>query len=167
MRPFPVKRNTLVLSAVLFILAVFAWAGWANWEYRKQAAERLRPQRRRANWCPMQPAATPRVCFPAQGQTRAGLYARRPERQEGFAGQLQGQGGADQLLGHLVRPVQDRDAVAGGAARTSMPRRDLRFWASTPRRRLAEGRQGRAGPRTRPQFNKFVAASTHAVSGAD
>ena len=35
------KRNSLVLSAVLFILAVFAWAGWANFEYRKQAAERL------------------------------------------------------------------------------------------------------------------------------
>ncbi|HEY1160987.1 MAG TPA: TlpA disulfide reductase family protein [Terracidiphilus sp.] len=35
------KRNTLVLTAVLFILAIFAWAGWANWEYRKQAAERL------------------------------------------------------------------------------------------------------------------------------
>lgn len=33
------KRNTLVLSGVLFILAVFAWAGWANWEFRKQAAE--------------------------------------------------------------------------------------------------------------------------------
>jgi len=35
------KRNTLVITAVLFILAVFAWAGWANFEYRKQAAERL------------------------------------------------------------------------------------------------------------------------------
>lgn len=35
------KRNTLVLGAVLLILATFAWAGWANWEYRKQAAERL------------------------------------------------------------------------------------------------------------------------------
>ena len=35
------KRNTLVLTAVLFILAIFAWAGWANFEYRKQAAERL------------------------------------------------------------------------------------------------------------------------------
>jgi len=35
------KRNTLVLTAVLIILATFAWAGWANWEYRKQAAERL------------------------------------------------------------------------------------------------------------------------------
>jgi cytochrome c biogenesis protein CcmG/thiol:disulfide interchange protein DsbE len=35
------KRNTVVLSVVLFILAVFAWAGWANWEYRRQAAERL------------------------------------------------------------------------------------------------------------------------------
>jgi cytochrome c biogenesis protein CcmG/thiol:disulfide interchange protein DsbE len=37
-----VKRNTLVITAVLMILATFAWAGWANWEYRKQAAERLR-----------------------------------------------------------------------------------------------------------------------------
>jgi thiol-disulfide isomerase/thioredoxin len=36
-----VKRNTLVLTAVLFIFATFAWAGWANFEYRKQAAERL------------------------------------------------------------------------------------------------------------------------------
>ena len=36
------KRNTLVVTAVLLILAAFAWAGWANWEYRMQAAERLR-----------------------------------------------------------------------------------------------------------------------------
>jgi cytochrome c biogenesis protein CcmG/thiol:disulfide interchange protein DsbE len=40
-RSFPVKRNTLVITAVLFILAVFAWAGWANYEYRKQAREQL------------------------------------------------------------------------------------------------------------------------------
>ena len=33
------KRNTLVITAVLFILAVFAWAGWANWELRRQVAE--------------------------------------------------------------------------------------------------------------------------------
>ena len=35
------KRNTIVITAFLFVLAIFAWAGWANWEYRKQAAERL------------------------------------------------------------------------------------------------------------------------------
>jgi hypothetical protein len=35
-----VKRNTIVLSATLFLLAAFAWAGWANWEYRKQAADK-------------------------------------------------------------------------------------------------------------------------------
>lgn len=35
------KRNTLVLTAVLLILSTFAWAGWANYEYRKQAAERM------------------------------------------------------------------------------------------------------------------------------
>jgi cytochrome c biogenesis protein CcmG/thiol:disulfide interchange protein DsbE len=36
-----VKRNTLVLFAVLIIFSVFAWAGWANWEFRKQATERV------------------------------------------------------------------------------------------------------------------------------
>lgn len=35
------RRNTIVLIAVLFILSVFVWAGWANWEYRKQEAERM------------------------------------------------------------------------------------------------------------------------------
>jgi cytochrome c biogenesis protein CcmG/thiol:disulfide interchange protein DsbE len=36
-----VKRNSLVITAVLFILAVFAWAGWANYMKRQQAAERM------------------------------------------------------------------------------------------------------------------------------
>ncbi len=40
-RLISLKRNTLILFAVLFILAIFAWAGWANWEYRRQAAERV------------------------------------------------------------------------------------------------------------------------------
>ena len=40
MRSIPVRRNTLVLGAALLILAIFAWAGWANWEYRRQEAER-------------------------------------------------------------------------------------------------------------------------------
>jgi thiol-disulfide isomerase/thioredoxin len=35
-----VKRNTVVIGVTLLILATFAWAGWANWMYRKQAAER-------------------------------------------------------------------------------------------------------------------------------
>jgi thiol-disulfide isomerase/thioredoxin len=39
-RSNPVKRNTLVLCITLFIMATFAWAGWANWEYRKQAADK-------------------------------------------------------------------------------------------------------------------------------
>jgi thiol-disulfide isomerase/thioredoxin len=40
MTAFPMRRNTIVLVVVLFILSVFALAGWANWEYRKQLAER-------------------------------------------------------------------------------------------------------------------------------
>jgi cytochrome c biogenesis protein CcmG/thiol:disulfide interchange protein DsbE len=38
---FAVKRNSVVLTVVLFIFAVFAWAGWANFEYRKQAEDRV------------------------------------------------------------------------------------------------------------------------------
>jgi thiol-disulfide isomerase/thioredoxin len=34
-----VKRNSVVITVVLFILAMFAWTGWATWEYRKQAGE--------------------------------------------------------------------------------------------------------------------------------
>ena len=41
MQSFLVRRNTLVLGATLLILAIFVWAGWANWEYRRQEAERL------------------------------------------------------------------------------------------------------------------------------
>jgi cytochrome c biogenesis protein CcmG/thiol:disulfide interchange protein DsbE len=40
MKSFPIRRNTLVLGAVIFLFAGFAWAGWANWEYRQQAAAR-------------------------------------------------------------------------------------------------------------------------------
>ena len=34
------RRNTIVLGVTLLLLAVFAWVGWANWQYRKQAAEK-------------------------------------------------------------------------------------------------------------------------------
>jgi cytochrome c biogenesis protein CcmG/thiol:disulfide interchange protein DsbE len=34
------RRNAIVLFAVLFLLSVFAWAGWANWEYRQQENEK-------------------------------------------------------------------------------------------------------------------------------
>jgi thiol-disulfide isomerase/thioredoxin len=45
-------RNTLVLTAVLLILAIFALAGWANWEHRRQAAERLRTSEAKAELVP-------------------------------------------------------------------------------------------------------------------
>ena len=45
-------RNILVLTAVVFILAVFALAGWANWEYRRQQSERLHADAARAELVP-------------------------------------------------------------------------------------------------------------------
>lgn len=46
------KRNSLVLGITLLILAIFAWAGWANWEFRRQAAERRLAQAAHAELIP-------------------------------------------------------------------------------------------------------------------
>jgi len=62
------KRNTLVISAVLFILAVFAWAGWANFEYRKQASERLWASAAKAELIPAESGGAPQYISPLQGQ---------------------------------------------------------------------------------------------------
>jgi cytochrome c biogenesis protein CcmG/thiol:disulfide interchange protein DsbE len=40
MRSIPIRRNTIVLCSVLLLFSAFAWAGWANWEYRQQALAR-------------------------------------------------------------------------------------------------------------------------------
>ena len=62
------KRNTLVLFAVLFILAAFAWAGWANWEYRRQAAERLQASVAQAELMPDAAGGAPQYLSPLQGK---------------------------------------------------------------------------------------------------
>jgi cytochrome c biogenesis protein CcmG/thiol:disulfide interchange protein DsbE len=63
-----VKRNTLVLSIVLFILAVFAWAGWANYEYRKQARERLLAIAPQAEMAANSDGGAPQYVTPLQGK---------------------------------------------------------------------------------------------------
>jgi len=63
-RSIPVKRNSLVLSAVLFILATFAWAGWANFEYRKQAAERILASASQAELIPSNTGGLPQFVSP-------------------------------------------------------------------------------------------------------
>jgi len=67
MRPIPVKRNSLVITAVLFILAAFTWAGWANWEYRRQAAERLHAPAAQGDLV-VDAAGTPQYLSPLQGK---------------------------------------------------------------------------------------------------
>jgi len=62
-----VKRNTLVLTLVLFIFATFAWAGWANFEYRKQAAERLLAQAAKGELV-VDAAGTPEYVSPLKGK---------------------------------------------------------------------------------------------------
>jgi thiol-disulfide isomerase/thioredoxin len=62
------KRNTLVLAAVLFILATFAWAGWANYEYRKQATERLLASVARGELVADAATGTPQYLSPLKGK---------------------------------------------------------------------------------------------------
>ena len=61
------KRNTIVLGVVLFIFATFAWAGWANFEYRKQAAERLLAQAARGELV-VDAAGAPEYVSPLKGK---------------------------------------------------------------------------------------------------
>jgi cytochrome c biogenesis protein CcmG/thiol:disulfide interchange protein DsbE len=63
-----VRRNTLVIPAVLFILASFAWAGWANWEYRRQAAERVQASTAQAVLTPDAAGGAPQFVIPLQGK---------------------------------------------------------------------------------------------------
>ena len=67
------KRNTLVLFVVLFIFATFAWAGWANFEYRKQAAERLLASEAKGELV-LDAAGTPQYVSPLTGKA-APLFA--------------------------------------------------------------------------------------------
>ena len=67
------KRNTLVITAVLFILATFAWAGWANWEYRQQAAERVLAGAAQAQLVPDAAGGAAQFLSPLKGQPAPGF----------------------------------------------------------------------------------------------
>jgi thiol-disulfide isomerase/thioredoxin len=62
------RRNTLVLGAVLLILATFAWAGWANFQYRKQAAEKLAAANVQGTLVADSAAGTPGFVSPLKGK---------------------------------------------------------------------------------------------------
>jgi cytochrome c biogenesis protein CcmG/thiol:disulfide interchange protein DsbE len=63
-----VKRNSLVIAVVLLILAAFAWAGWANYEYRKQARERLSASAPQGELVPDAAGGAPQYISPLQGK---------------------------------------------------------------------------------------------------
>ena len=62
------KRNTLVLGVVLLILATFAWAGWANFESRKQAAAKLAAANIQGTLVAESASGTPELVSPLQGK---------------------------------------------------------------------------------------------------
>jgi cytochrome c biogenesis protein CcmG/thiol:disulfide interchange protein DsbE len=62
------KRNTLVSGIVLFLLAAFAWAGWANFEYRQQALARLRASAPQGVLAASESGGEPESPAPLQGK---------------------------------------------------------------------------------------------------
>ena len=62
------KRNTIVLTAVLFIMATFAWAGWANFEYRQQAADRVLASVAQGELVPDPAGGAPQYVTPLKGK---------------------------------------------------------------------------------------------------
>jgi thiol-disulfide isomerase/thioredoxin len=62
------RRNTLVLTAVLLILAIFAWAGWANWEYRRQLAEERLAEAAKGELVPSTGGSIPQFISPLNGK---------------------------------------------------------------------------------------------------
>lgn len=63
------KRNTLVITAVLFILAIFAWTGWATLEFRRQAVERLAASTARGELVADAAGGAARYVSPLMGKT--------------------------------------------------------------------------------------------------
>src|SRR5579871_5619915 len=62
------RRNAIVLSEVLFLLTVFGWAGWANWEYRQQEAEKRMAMMSTAELIPAADGGAPMMKSPLQGK---------------------------------------------------------------------------------------------------
>jgi cytochrome c biogenesis protein CcmG/thiol:disulfide interchange protein DsbE len=62
-----------VITAVLFILATFAWAGWANYEYRKQAAERMLASVARGELIAAPDTGLPQYVSPLKGKAAPGF----------------------------------------------------------------------------------------------
>lgn len=62
------KRNTLVLGITLFVLAGFAWAGWANFEFRKQANEKALAATARAGFVADPDGGPPVYVTPLKGK---------------------------------------------------------------------------------------------------
>jgi cytochrome c biogenesis protein CcmG/thiol:disulfide interchange protein DsbE len=62
------KRNTIVIGITLLILVGFAWAGWANWEYRRQAAERALASASHADLIPAAAGDLPPEVAPLMGK---------------------------------------------------------------------------------------------------
>lgn len=73
MRSFPVRRNTVVLCVTLLILTAFAWAGWANWEYRRQESERLLANTAKGELVPAADSGAPEFVSPLNGKPAPGF----------------------------------------------------------------------------------------------
>jgi cytochrome c biogenesis protein CcmG/thiol:disulfide interchange protein DsbE len=132
LRGFSVRRNTIVLFAVLVILAIFAWAGWANFESRKQAAERLAASSSQGVLVAAPDAAGPQYVSPLSGKP-APPFALQDV--EGKRVSLESYRGKAVLVNFWATWCGRAGSRRRGwwSCATSMQGRDSRFWAWTPR----------------------------------
>ena len=158
------KRNTIVIGVTLLILATFAWAGWANWEYRKQAAERGWPTAARAELIPARRATCRRADLAADRQAGARLSPPGPERQKWSLADSRARR-AHQFLGDVVRPLQDRNSLAGRTAQSVRFKGFEILGISTEGDDLQPAI--RKAWRGEERDRKIRPAGAHALSGAD
>ena len=163
---FPLKRNTLVLSAVLFILAIFAWAGWANWEYRRQAAERALATAAQGELVPDPAGGMPQYISPLMGKPAPEFTLEDLSGKKVSLASYKGKAVLINFWATWCAPckietpwlIELRNKYAAQGFEV--------LGISTEGDDLKRATR-RGGPRTRRRSRKFVARRARAVSGAD
>ena len=132
------------------------WAGWANWEYRKQAAERLLASTAQGELVPDAAGGMPQFVSPLKGKPAPAFALEDLTGKKVSLASYKGKAVLINFWATWCGSVQDRDAVADRACGINTRRRDLRFWAYPPRLTTCRRTTSRLGEETKPRLHKFV-----------
>ncbi len=106
------KRNYLVLFLILASLALMFWAGWANFETRRQQAARIQAQH-----VALEPEAENAYVSPLQGKPAPEFTLNDLSGKKVSLADYKGKAVLLELLGNLVRAVQGGDSLVPEVAR--------------------------------------------------